>query len=138
MGPVDHEPNNEFTPFLKQTFLNLYVKMPRQVLLILEHLGISEKRFKMDMKKYDEFSQAVAACDRKHLELLEIVSFHNALNPKATSERIFLMKAGDPARYRESYKGDTFNMGQVNIQVNSNIQGLGIPKNTVAGGKSGK
>ena len=134
---AEHDINNEFTVPLKRIFLNLYAKMPRQDLLILEHLGISEKRYKLDVKKYPEFKEAIDQCDRKHLRLLEIVSFHNALNPKATSERIFLMKAGDPARYRESYKGDIFNMGQVNIQVSSNIKGLGIPKNQIAGGKSG-
>ena len=50
-----HDETNEFTPYLKQVFLNLYVKMPRQVLLILEHLDISEQRFKKDMNKYPEF-----------------------------------------------------------------------------------
>ena len=134
----DHEATNEFTPFLKQMFLELYVKMPRQDVMVLEHLGVSEVRYRKDLKEYPEFHNAVLACDRKHLKLLEIVSYHNALNPKATSERIFLLKAGDPARYRESYKGDTFNMGQVNITVSSNIAGLGIPKNAIAGGKAGK
>ena len=134
----EHEATNEFSPFLKQMFLAFYVKMPRQDLMILEHLGISEKRYKQDLKKYPEFHDAIMQCDRKHLKLLEIVGFHNALNPKATSERIFLLKAGDPARYRESYKGDTFNMGQVNITVSSNIKGLGIAKNAVSGGKSQK
>jgi len=131
---ASHEENNEFTPYLKQIFLNLYVKMPRQVLMILEHLDISEQRFKKDMNKYPEFYQAVAQCDKKHTELLEIVSYYNALNPKATSERIFLLKAGDPQRYRESYKGDTYNLGQMNIVVSSNVRGLGIPKNEIAGG----
>jgi len=135
---LEHEATNEFTPYLKQIFLNLYVKMPRQVLLILEHLGISEHRYQMDMNKYDTFRDAIKYCDRKHVELLEIVSYHNALNPKATSERIFLMKAGDPARYRESYKGDTFNLGQMNITVSSNIPSLGIPKNKISGGGKAK
>ena len=138
IAEMDHEATNEFTPYLKQIFINLYVKMPRQVLLILEHLGISEKRYIMDLNKYPEFYAAVQQCDKKHTELLEIVSFHNALNPKATSERIFLMKAGDPQRYRESYKGDTFNMGQMNIVVQSNVKGLGIPKNEIAGGGKAK
>ncbi len=135
---AEHDINNEFTPYLKQVFLNLYVKMPRQVLLILETLGVSEKRYRTDLKKYPEFQDAIAQCDRRHTELLEVVAFHNALNPKATSERIFLLKAGDPARYRESYKGNIFNLGEMNITVESNIPTLGIPKGEIAGGKSGK
>jgi len=130
----EHEATNEFTPFLKQMFLNLYIKMPRQDIFILEHLGISEQRYKKDLKEYSAFSDAVLECDRKHFKLLELISIHNAMSPKATSERIFHLKAGDPARYRESYKGDTFNMGQMNIVVSSNIRGLGIEKNAVAGG----
>jgi hypothetical protein len=135
---ASHDESNEFTPYLKQIFLNLYVKMPRQVLMILEHLGISEQRFKRDMNKYPEFFQAVSQCDKKHTELLEIISYHNAMNPKATSERIFLLKAGDPQRYRESFKGDTYNLGQMNIVVSSNVRGLGIPKNEIAGGGKSK
>ncbi len=131
---AEHEATNEFTPFLKQMFLNLYIKMPRQDIFILEHLGISEVRYKKDLKKYDAFSEAVLECDRKHFKLLELISIHNAMSPKATSERIFHLKAGDPARYRESYKGDTFNLGQMNIVVSSNIRGLGIEKNAIAGG----
>lgn len=134
----EHEATNEFTPFLKQMFLNLYIKMPRQDIFILEHLGISEKRYRMDLKDYPAFQDAVEECDRKHFKLLELISIHNAMSPKATSERIFHLKAGDPARYRESYKGDTFNMGQMNIHISSNIRGLGIPSNKIAGGKSGK
>jgi hypothetical protein len=120
----EHDVSSEFTIYLKRLFLDLYIKMPRQKYAICDRLGISHKRFETDLKKYREFQDAVEYCDRRHTELLEIISYTNAMNPKATSDRIFLLKAGDPGRYRESHNKNIIN-GPVSVSVSTNIKELG-------------
>ena len=47
-----HDVESDFTPYLKQLFLDLYVKMPRMKLFILEQMGITKRRYEMDLGRY--------------------------------------------------------------------------------------
>lgn len=70
-----------------------------------KRFGCSLRTAQYRVSEDKDFKQAVyqvrEAFRTKRLEALERVSYEQALDPKATRERLFQLKAGDPQRYRD-------------------------------------
>lgn len=80
-------------------------------------IGMSYKGVYDALVRYPELSRAVDEIrvyyDSQHLAQLEDLSIRQALKPGCTIERLFLLKAHDPARYREKSQAQA-----INFQIN--------------------
>lgn len=115
---------NFMSPFdsdRKLQFLELYKQNGIRLRRACRSMGLSEATVSHHLKIDPVFKEQFDAVERDYIEELEAVSRENALNPKATIERIFQLKCLVPLKYGQENGYSQRSNGQIVINVNGDL-----------------
>lgn len=120
-GMIDNSENyaHSFTPERKEAFLKLYEENGLRTRRACDELGIGWSSLNSALQHDDEFKRRYDDVLRRYTEKLEHVSRTNALEPKATVERIFQLKALKPERYGGLTKENTARTQNLIFNINT-------------------
>ncbi len=93
-----------------------------RLLTTCQQMGISHHTISKHRKSDKAFDEAIQDSVREYAEQLEWVSRAQALEPKATLERIFQLRALLPERYARDLKGS--GLEKIEINITGDIVGL--------------
>lgn len=108
-----------FDAMRKAEFLKFYKESGLGIWEACERLGVSHNTVRKHYRIDPEFKKAFDEAKLEYSDKLEALSRRTALNPKATIERIFQLKALVPERYADQ-KGS----GRVEVVINISQEAL--------------